>query len=235
MNKLNIILKKYEKNGFIILKNFITKKEIDAFEKKLFEIYSNNLKAYINKKNVHKVIISSEKNKLYDQLYLCYNKYIISKPYKNIQKKFLLFSKKIFKKNYKYLNAGMAIGIRNSSRTAYDWHQEKSYYNIKNTIHFQFPIISPATKNNGTMSVLASSHNLGEIKKTKNIKKSKKSINTLKPNNINKIKKNYKEKFIKMKLGDVCMFNENIIHKTNKSYSKNVRLVPIIRLKQSKK
>ena len=235
MNKLNIILKKYEKDGFIILKNFITKKEIDVFEKKLFEIYSNNLKAYVNKKNVHKVIISSEKNKLYDQLYLCYNKYIISRPYKNIQKKFLLFSKKLFKKNYKYLKAGMAIGIRNSSRTAYDWHQEKSYYNIKNTIHFQFPIISPATKNNGTMSVLASSHNLGEIKKIKNIKKSKKSINTLKPNNINQIKKNYKEKFIKMKLGDVCMFNENIIHKTNKNYSKNVRLVPIIRFKPSNK
>ena len=95
MNKFNIILKKYEKNGFVILKNFITKKEIEVFEKTLFEIYSNNLNEYINKKNVHKVIISSEKNKLYDQLYLCYNKYIVSKPYKDIEKRFLLFSKKI--------------------------------------------------------------------------------------------------------------------------------------------
>ena len=235
MSKFISLINKYERNGFVILKNFITKKEINDFEKKLFLIYSNNLKVEVNRKNVHKVIISKEKNEFYDQLYLCYKKYIASQPYKDIQKKFSLFSRKIFKTNYKYLNSGMAIGIMSSKRTAYDWHQEQSYYNIKNTIHFQFPIISPATKINGTMSVLKSSHNLGEIKKTKNIKLTKKSINTFKPTNINSIKKNFKEIFITMKLGDVCMFSENIIHRTNKSYSKKLRLVPIIRLKQSKK
>ena len=235
MNKFNSLINKYEKNGFVILKNFITKKEINNFEKILFLIYSNNLKLDVNRKNVHKVIIAKEKDGFYDQLYLCYKKYIASQPYKDIQKKFSLFSRKIFKTNYKYLNSGMAIGIMSSKRTAYDWHQEQSYYNIKNTIHFQFPIISPATKINGTMSVLKSSHNLGEIKKTKNIKLTKKSINTFKPTNINSIKKNFKEIFITMKLGDVCMFSENIIHRTNKSYSKKLRLVPIIRLKQSKK
>ena len=235
MSKFNSLINKYERNGFVILKNFITKKEINDFEKKLFLIYSNILKVEINKKNLHKIIISKEKNESYDQLYLCYKKYIVSKPYKDIQKKFSLFSRKIFKTNYNYLNSGMAIGIMSSKRTAYDWHQEQSYYNIKNTIHFQFPIISPATKINGTMSVLRSSHNLGEIKKTKNIKLTKKSINTFKPTNINSIKKNFKEIFITMKLGDVCMFSENIIHRTNKSYSKKLRLVPIIRLKQSKK
>ena len=189
MSKFNSLINKYERNGFVILKNFITKKEINDFEKKLFLIYSNILKVEINKKNLHKIIISKEKNESYDQLYLCYKKYIVSKPYKDIQKKFSLFSRKIFKTNYNYLNSGMAIGIMSSKRTAYDWHQEQSYYNIKNTIHFQFPIISPATKINGTMSVLKSSHNLGEIKKTKNIKLTKKSINTFKPTNINSIKK----------------------------------------------
>ena len=235
MSKFNLLINKYERNGFVILKNFITKKEINDFEKKLFLIYSNILKVEVNRKNLHKIIISREKNEFYDQLYLCYKKYIVSKPYKDIQKKFSLFARKIFKTNYNYLNSGMAIGIMSSKRTAYDWHQEQSYYNIKNTIHFQFPIISPATKINGTMSVLKSSHNLGEIKKTKNIKLTKKSINTFKPTNINSIKKNFKEIFITMKLGDVCMFSENIIHRTNKSYSKKLRLVPIIRLKQSKK
>ena len=235
MSKFISLINKYERNGFVILKNFITKKEINDFEKKLFLIYSNILKVEVNRKNLHKIIISREKNEFYDQLYLCYKKYIVSKPYKDIQKKFSLFARKIFKTNYNYLNSGMAIGIMSSKRTAYDWHQEQSYYNIKNTIHFQFPIISPATKINGTMSVLKSSHNLGEIKKTKNIKLTKKSINTFKPTNINSIKKNFKEIFITMKLGDVCMFSENIIHRTNKSYSKKLRLVPIIRLKQSKK
>jgi len=234
MNKLNRLLKRYQKDGYVIIKKFLKKKEIHFFEDKLFKIYSNNLKINIDKKNIHKVINSKEKNKFYDQLYLCYKKYIVSKPFKDIQKRFSLFCKRIFKIRYTYLNSGMAIGISNSKRTAYDWHQEKSYYDIKNTIHFQFPIISPATKNNGTMSVLKSSHNLGEIKKVKNIKFSKKSVNTFKPTNIKNIKKKFKEKFVTMKLGDVCIFNENIIHRTNKNYSKNIRFVPIIRLKPSK-
>ena len=233
MNKFEMIVKKYEKNGFIILKNFITKKEIDTFEKKLFLIYSNNLKEIINKKNVHKIINAREKNGDYDLLYKCYMHYIKSSPFKSIQKKFSLFSKSIYKKNFKYLNSGMAIGIRNSKRTSYDWHQEKSYYNVKNTIHFQFPIISPARKINGTMSVLKSSHELGEIKKVKNIKLTKKSINTLKPSNIEKIKNKYVEKHIAMNLGDACMFNENIVHRSNKSYTKMIRFVPIIRLKSA--
>ena len=83
------------------------------------------------------------------------------------------------------------------------------------------------------MSVLKSSHELGEIKKVKNIKLTKKSINTFKPSNIQKIKNKYVEKHITMNLGDACMFNENIVHRSNKNYSKMIRFVPIIRLKSA--
>jgi hypothetical protein len=33
-----------------------------------------------------------------------------------------------------------------------------------------------------------------------------------------------------MKLGDVCMFSDNIVHRTNKNYSNKIRFVPIVRL-----
>mgnify|MGYP001350646088 CR=1 FL=1 len=233
MNYLNLksLKNKYSKDGFVIVRKLLSKKEVTFFEKKLYSVYGKYLRVVLNSNNIHKVIMKKEKEGSHDILYKCFKKYIKSQPFKEIESKFLKISKKIFKYNYKYLNSGMAIGIKKSKRTAYDWHQEKSYYRYKNTIHFQFPIIVPVKKNNGTMSVLKSSQRLGEIKNLKNIKLSKKSINTFKPVNINKIKKMYKEKFIEMNLGDVCIFHENILHKTNKNSSNKVRFVPIIRLK----
>ena len=58
------------------------------------------------------------------------------------------------------------------------------------------------------------------LKKVKNIKLTKNSINTLKPSNIKKIKNKYVEKHMAMNLGDACMFNENIVLRSNKSYKK---------------
>ena len=84
------------------------------------------------------------------------------------------------------------------------------------------------------MSVLVGSHQLGSIKEVKNIKRSKKSINTFKPQNIVSIKKRFKEKFINLHLGDICLFNENIIHKSNKNFTNTVRFVPIVRLQPKK-
>jgi ectoine hydroxylase-related dioxygenase (phytanoyl-CoA dioxygenase family) len=233
MKNLKILKKNFDNDGFIVIKKFLSIAEIKQFEKSLLKIYSNITKKKLTHIHVHKAVIDAEKNKDFDLLYSCLKKFIVSSPYKKLKKKFSNLSQQIFKKKYKYLNSGMAIGIKGSKRTAYDWHQEQSYYSVKNTIHFQFPIITKARKTNGTMSVLKGSQKAGPINKVKNIKLSKKSINTLLPKNINNLKKIFKEVYINMDLGDVCMFSENIVHKTNKSYSNKVRFVPIIRLQST--
>ena len=233
MKTVKYIKVKFEKDGFIVLRNLLTKKEISNFEKKLFTVYSKKLQKKLNHKNIHEIIFETEKKKYFDLLYSCYKNFIKTSPYRKVQKKLSFFSRKIFKKKFKYLNSGMAIGIRNSKRTAYNWHQEQSYYTVKNTIHFQFPIIIPAKKINGTMSVLSGSQKIGQIKEVTNIKLSKKSINTYLPKNISRLKKNFTEKFINMKLGDVCMFSDNIVHRTNKNYSNKIRFVPIVRLQST--
>ena len=46
---------------------------------------------------------------------------------------------------------------------------------------------------------------------------------------VNRIIKKFKEKFINMRLGDIVMFDENIIHKSNKNSSNKIRFVGIIR------
>ena len=236
INKLTKIKHQFEREGYYIIRSFLTKREILSFEKELIRIYSLKLKKKITRNNINEIIISLEKSKKFDLLYSCYKKFIVSRPYKLIEKKLCLFSKKIFKKEFRYLNSGMAIGIKNSKRTAYNWHQEKSYYDLnKLSIHFQFPIIIDANKKNGTMSVLKKSHILGEIKDVTNIKLSKNSINTFFPKNILKLKKRFNEKFIKMKIRDICVFSENIIHRSNKNFTNKIRFVPIIRLQERTK
>ena len=169
---------------------------------------------------------------MYDQLYKALKSYNKTIPFKNIAKRLNKYSKLIFKNNFKYAATGMAVGIGGSKRTSYEWHQEKPYYKNDSTIHYQFPILLPCNKLNGTMSVLVGSNRLGFIKRVNNKKLSKKSINSFIPKNINSIKSRFYEKFINMKLKDIVLFSENIIHRTNKNTSNKVRFAGIIRLKK---
>ena len=227
-----IINNQFNRSGFVVIKNFTKKNESNLFEKKLFKIYGNILKIKINKKNIHSIISQHEKNKNYDLLYRAFKKYSSDKCFENLSKKFSTLARKIFKKNYEFINSGVAIGIKKSKRTAYNWHQEKPYYKKINTLHFQFPILNPVNIKNGTMSVLKGSNKLGFLKEVSNIKLSKKSINSFVPKKINIFKKIYPEKYINLNLGDICIFDENLIHKTNKNITNKIRFAGIIRLRK---
>lgn len=138
---------------------------------------------------------------------------------------------KLFDLKTKTISTGYAIGVKNSLRTSYNWHQEKSYYKKIDTIHFQFPFLNACTKKNGTMSVLQGSHTLGVINNTNYKRLHKKSIYSHIPKEIPKMKKFYKEKHLVMKIGDICVFNQNIVHRSNKNLSNKIRFAGISRQK----
>lgn len=230
INKKDIQL--YDKKGYIVIKNFLQKKEKKDFSLELFKVYSKILKKEINSKNIHKIISDFEKQKKYDELYSAFNNYCKNQYFKKISKRLSSLAKKIHKnKKFKVVNTGMAIGIKNSTRTAYKWHQEKPYYKNIETIHFQFPAYGICNKKNGTMSVMEGSHNIGFEKKLKNIKLHKKSINSFVPRNINKLKKKFTERSVILKERDLVMFNQCLLHKTNSNRSNRIRFAANLRLK----
>ena len=49
------------------------------------------------------------------------------------------------------------------------------------------------------------------------------------PNDIKLMKKFFKEKFLIMDLGDVCIFHEHIIHRSNKNKTNKIRFAGINR------
>ena len=226
---------KFSKNGYVIIRNFFNMKEIDLFESHLLRVYSKHLNVNLNKKTIHSTVLEHENKKNYNTLYKALKSYCKTKPFKLTSVKLRKLSKLFFDNNYKHITSGMAIGMNKSKRTSYNWHQEKPYYKDISTIHYQFPIFNACKSSNGTMSVLAGSHNLGFIKKVNNIKLSKKSINSYIPKEIKTIKNKYSEKFINMNLKDIVLFNENLIHRTNNNISNKVRFAGIIRLREYKK
>ena len=225
----NYIFDHFHSRGYYIFKNSLPVFNVKKIEKNFFSIYSKILDTNVNKKNYSKIILNFEKLKKYDKLYLALKKFSSNSELLNFSKFFKKVLANIFKKNFKLISTGMAIGLNNSSRTAYNWHQEKPYYPNKKTIHFQFPLLRTCNKKNGTMSVLLGSNNEGHIRSTKNIKKSRKSINSFVPKDIKNYKKKYKEFFINMKKKDFVVFHENVIHRTNKNISPNIRLACIFR------
>jgi len=233
MIKYKDINNKFNTDGFCIIKNQIPKKKIKEMELSFFSIYSKFLKKKVNKKNYSKIISEYESFKRYDELYIALKKFSSSKKFLSFNNFFKTFLKKTFKKNFNLINTGMAIGLSNSQRTAYKWHQEKPYYPKKKTVHLQFPLIEKCKKQNGTMSVLVGSNKEGFIKSLNKIKKNKKSITSLVPKDIKKLKAKYKEQYICMNNRDFVLFHENIIHKTNQNISSKIRLACIYRYEGS--
>lgn len=226
----NLEKKFFEEKGYLILKDFLSEEEVKDLKNMLIDGYNRFLEDEINENNISEVIMKYENNNLHDKLYEAF-KYISSSDYfVYIGKKFSKFVKEKFNLDTKIINTGFAIGIKDSKRTAYDWHQEKPYYEKQDTIHLQFPIIYPCSEANGTMSVLEGSQNQGYIKEVKNIKINQKSVNSFVPKNINDLIHIYPEKSFNMSLRDAGVFDQNIIHRTNKNLLNEVRFAGIIRL-----
>ena len=79
------------------------------------------------------------------------------------------------------------------------------------------------------MSVLEGSHTLGEILDYSYNRKQKKGVYSYVPRDIKLMKKYFKEKYLNMDLGDVCIFHENIVHRSNLNKTNKVRFAGINR------
>ena len=93
----------------------------------------------------------------------------------------------------------------------------------------QFPLFRKADKANGTMSVLESSHKLGELS-YKSEQKTKDSLINLIPKNIELYQKKFKEVYCIMKRGDVVIFSNDTLHRSNYNTSSYTRFSGVVRI-----
>ncbi len=236
MNKLiNIKSKKFSNNkkirdhliefGWVNLKKFIPKniikkihQDFDNLSKKVCGLKFEDAVLYLNKRDkdkLHRLSLDAAKTQNHMGLISLFNK-----KYINIIKKKILM-----------VNFGQFIipAPPSDKRLAYSFHQENNYYpHYNKTIHFHFALFKKATFKNGAMSALSKSHKMKKIIDYKVIKQ-RKGVTSIIPKNINKFSKKYDETVFELDLGDLLIFDGNLIHKSNFNKTQKARIVGIHR------
>ena len=227
--KLTELQRHFQKYGWLSLSQIIKKKEILLIQNELNKISKNFCGT-----NFESAILIFNKNKDKDKLYLLCSLAERTSSYLLLVEKFDKLLKKINKKNTPVISLGQFIlpGPPEDKRLIYNFHQENNYYKkFDNVTSFHFPIFRNTNLNNGSMSVLSRSHKLKMIKNNE-LQKKRGGFLSIIPKNIDKLVEKHDHLTFNLKLGDVLIFDGNLIHKSNPNLSTKSRIVGIHRFSQ---
>lgn len=240
-----MIVNEYNKNGFVIIKNVLPKKDINL----ILKMITYNLN-FFKKKSTKKFESKCWSNKKFTKKLMCFrnkNPNLFSYFYDLVQSNIIL--KKITTNNkiLKNISRLLKININSIShsnvmvrmdgpedaRNIYGWHQERSYYLINNKDGgiFVWIALIDMVEDVGPLELITSSHKYGFIK-PKVHKKKLGSIQNKIP--LKYIEENKKNKIsAKIKAGDAIFCNMNTFHKSGFNKSGLFRLSLISRFHDS--
>jgi ectoine hydroxylase-related dioxygenase (phytanoyl-CoA dioxygenase family) len=93
-------------------------------------------------------------------------------------------------------------------------------------INFCSPVFEPATRENGTMSMLKGSHKLGSLPYDK--QRPENGSTTLLPKGIEQIVAAHEEVHFIAEPGDVIGFDRNLVHRSNRNTSPRPRVTAVV-------
>ena len=236
----------YKKNGFVIVKNVLSKNDINSilkmitynlnfFKKKNTKKFE--LKSWSNKKFTNKLMNFRNKNpKLFSYFYDLVQSNIILKKITTNDKIIKNISKllKINVNSISHSNVMVRMDGPEDVRNTYGWHQERSYYLINNKDGgiFVWIALIDMVEDVGPLELIVSSHRYGYIKPKVHKKKLGSIQNNIPLKYINKNRK--KIISAKIKAGDAIFCNMNTFHKSGSNKSGLFRLSLISRFHDSK-
>ena len=122
------------------------------------------------------------------------------------------------------LGSAVIFGIPDNDRLTWQWHQEAPYDpEIKNILSVNMPIFEAATIANGTISLLKGSHKLGPLP-FKRVQDADDASTSLIPEGIDDFAEDYEEAFFLAEPGDIILFFENLIHRSNRNTTTRPRI-----------
>ena len=222
-------LKSYNKKGYFIVKNILSKK----FMNELVDVIKLNYLTLAKKKRVSSLHLSllnlRLKNKkkfsiLFDTIQTVITNYKILSD-----KKIINLCSKVLKNcrgSVSLTDVSLRLDPPNDSRNSLEWHQDSSYFmqniNPKNGLVLWAPVID-LEKNMGGLEFLEESYKIGTqyIKKRGGDKKgasAQRSISLKKINNFKKIVCN------ELRVGDVIIMNMDLVHRSGINVSNKFRI-----------
>ena len=237
--KKNLLLEKYNNDGFVVLKNIIPYDKISKLEEAIKAQIVFHLKKHkleINKDIFNEGIIKLNKirkdKKNFDSIQVIYN--LIRKLpelYNILSDTNVLETVKVLsglRENQSAYIWESFCRIDPPKDSSFDlkWHQE-SYFTLPNSNSVQFwsPIVNNVNlRETGTVSILKSSLKLGEL--NHDIIKLENYIHEgIRDEEINKVK--LEQVDMELNPGDVLFFHENSIHKTYHNDGNKVRFTMV--------
>jgi hypothetical protein len=245
---------KFNETGICILKNVLSKKDLEKFYKTLLDItYYHLRKIGENKNSINKIYNSSifigdklsrflelhEKNDK-EALYQLQNLYSSSNDLRNI------IGKETLTKKFKELldikqqpllidGPGVFINRPKTKRLLYKWHSESHYYpKRRNFLNIWFPIFFNKSLKNGTMFIKEKSHLLNDIPFNEYQGYNKSSENKKNhftqyevPENFVKHLKTFRSN---INVGDMLIFHRKAVHTSTPNLSKKYSFATVFRV-----
>lgn len=131
------------------------------------------------------------------------------------------------------LDSHLIFGVPNDTRLIWDWHQESTYDVVDRPVCLNFcvPVLAPATRQNGTMSVLRGSHKLGQLEFESHQPLANGATSKV-PKDIAKIVENHEEVFFLADPGAAIIFDRNLVHRSNRNTSTETRVTAVARFSE---
>lgn len=241
--EINSIEKMYLKNGYVVLRDFLPKKILEKFKISLSGHISNQLNKHglenldkpLNEGLIELNKIRKDKTKL-DSVQVIYN------TIRKLPELFELITNEDLIKIVKRLSGLESINpsispyiweafcrIDPPQDETFDlkWHQE-SYFTLPNSncVQLWAPVINDVClKDTGTITAITESHLKGELKHSIVRHNDNYISESIRDDRIEYLDK--KQKVFSLKVGDVLLFHENLIHKTMTNLGHKVRYTMI--------
>ncbi|MDC1098303.1 phytanoyl-CoA dioxygenase family protein [Gammaproteobacteria bacterium] len=124
---------------------------------------------------------------------------------------------------------GFLLGLPNSLRLSYGWHQDSSHHpeisseEMNDLIQVWIPIFRPVNEYNGTMSILDCSHKIGqqEFSLDKTVEQ---GYQTRLPDNLKMLIEDFDELVLELSPGDCFFWDSFLLHKSNLNKSDFFRI-----------
>jgi len=125
------------------------------------------------------------------------------------------------------VNSHVIFSIPEDERSQWSWHQESTYDVFKGAgINFCLPVFEPATRENGTMSLLKGSHKLGPLPYDKH--RPPNGSTTLLPRGVDRIAAAHEEVHFLAEPGDLIGFDRDLVHRSNPNRSPRPRVTAVV-------
>ncbi len=122
------------------------------------------------------------------------------------------------------LGSAVIFAIPDDDRLTWQWHQEGPYDpNVPNILSVNMPVFEAATIENGTISLLKGSHKLGALPYKKEQAATDASTSLI-PENIDQLAEEYEQTHFLAEPGDIILFYEHLVHRSNRNRSSNPRV-----------